>query len=103
MSTPHPPGCTPLTHTPVNTHLLASLLSDHPNPSFTTYLLKGLTQGFKVGYHGNQSPCPAPNLPSALAHPHIIDTYLTATQQDPFLPFPFLTSLSTLWPLSPGK
>ena len=89
---PHPSGCTPLTHTPVNTHLLASLLSDHPNLSFTTYLPKGLTQGFKVGYHGNQSPRPAPNLRSALARPHIINTYLTAECQAGHTAGPFPSS-----------
>ena len=77
----HPPGSSHHAHTPVNTHLLASLLSGHPSHGFTTYLLQGFTQGFEVGYHGNRLPHSAPNLRSALARPHVIDTYLTAECQ----------------------
>ncbi|CAI8020331.1 hypothetical protein GBAR_LOCUS12163, partial [Geodia barretti] len=48
---PMVPHCPiPPTHTPVNSPLLASLLTGHPNSDFTTYLLQGFTWGFK--------PCP---------------------------------------------
>lgn len=76
-----PTGSSPHVHTPVNTHLLACLLTGHPNSGFTTYLLQGLTQGFWVGYHNNHGPLPAPNIRSALACPQVIDTYLAAECQ----------------------
>ena len=69
------------THTPVNSPLLASLLTGHPNSDFTTYLLQGLTRGFKVGCTGPHYPLPSSNLRSALARPQVIDKYLEAECQ----------------------
>ena len=71
----------PLTHTPVNTHLLSSLLSGHPRRDFTSYLLQGLNIGFRVGYDGPHTARPAPNLRSSLARPQVIDSYLEAECQ----------------------
>ena len=76
---PHCP--IPPTHTPVNSPLLASLLTGHPNSDFTTYLLQGFTWGFKVGYSGPHYPRPSSNLRSALARPQVIDKYLEAECQ----------------------
>ena len=71
----------PLTHTPVNTHLLSSLLSGHPRRDFTSYLLQGLNIGFRVGYDGPHRARPASNLRSSLARPKVIDSYLEAECQ----------------------
>ena len=68
-----PTPCTPIHHT-----LLASLLSLHPNPTWVTYLLDGLTHDFRVGYCGGHSARTAPNLRSALARPQVIHQYLAA-------------------------
>ena len=69
-----PSPCTPLHHS-----LLASLLASHPSPAWAIYLLEGLTQGFRIGYWGNNLARTAPNLQSALAH--VIQNYLTAECQ----------------------
>ena len=65
----------------MNSPLLASLLTGHPNSDFTTYLLQGFTWGFKVGYTGPHYPRPSSNLRSALARPQVIDKYLEAECQ----------------------
>ena len=78
---PQPAGLVPHLHTSVNLHLLDSLLTGHPNRDFTTYLIRGLTFGFRVSYQGNHSPRPASNLRSSLARPQVIDSYLEAECQ----------------------
>ena len=70
---------TPSTCTPLDHSLLASLLASHLSPAWVTYLLEGLTQGFKIGYRGNHSAHTAPNLQSALAQ--VIQDYLAAECQ----------------------
>ena len=74
----HALSFTPIPCTPIHHTLLASLLSLHPNPTWVTYLLDGLTRGFRVGYRGGYSARTAPNLRSALARPRVIHQYLAA-------------------------
>lgn len=97
-----PTGSSPHVHTPVNTHLLACLLTGHPNSGFTTYLLQGLTQGsgldtmatmaldqhqtFTQPWHAPRSLIPTLQLNARLV-----------TLRDPFLSLPSQTSWSTLW------
>lgn len=63
-------------HTPVNIALLRELLHSYPNHDFVSNLCFGLTNGFRVGYQGRHLPRNAPNLPSANAHPHVIEENL---------------------------
>ena len=61
---PLPPHCPiPPTHTPVNSPLLASLLTGHPNSDFTTYLL----QGFGIQGWIHRPTLSTPFLQSALS------------------------------------
>lgn len=55
-------------------------LRRHPDEEFGRYILQGIEEGFKVGFnHGacRQNLQPAKrNMPSALAHTSIVDSYL---------------------------
>ena len=54
-------------------------LASHPDRAFTSYVLEGLQNGFRVGYSGGTTLRPAPgNLPSARLHPEVIDAYIAA-------------------------
>ena len=70
-------------------------LQNHPNQQQVHTLLTHLTSGFDIGYHGPHSEVRAPNLPSAYAHPDVIDTYLgeecsAGRMAGPFTDPPFL-------------
>ena len=56
--------------------ILARYLQHHPNRQFVSTLLSHLTHGFDIGYQGPHRHMRAPNLPSASAHPEVIDEYL---------------------------
>ena len=63
-------------HTPVNPHLLADLLRNHPNAHFRLYVSRGFLYGFGIGFSGPRDYRFPPNLPSALSHPEVITEYL---------------------------
>ena len=53
-------------------------LQEHPNQQLTQFFLKGISEGFRVGY-GIQATSPKSskrNLQSALLHPEVIDNYI---------------------------
>lgn len=87
----------PHTHTSVNIAVLGEELIAHPNRDFVSFLLDGLTHGFRIGYSGSRDTLICNNLASAYAQPEIVTDYLakecalghTAGPFDvpPFLPF----------------
>ena len=78
-STPNGPAPTPASstgYTPLRPHHFARLLVKHPSPQFVDTLLRHMTNGFDIGYHGPHYDLRALNLPSAAEHPQVIDDYL---------------------------
>ena len=63
--------------TPINVDRLAQELADHPDQNFVTDLIKGLREGFFIGYTGPERDRISPNLKSANEHPDIVNAYLT--------------------------
>lgn len=64
---------------PMDVEAWSSLLEGHPGLWFRNYVLQGVTEGFRIGYHGEQSRLQAKgnNLVSAEEHPEVVDKYLT--------------------------
>ena len=78
----HPP-LNALIHTPVHVQRLCSLLSHHPDKSFSNYVSQGMSQGFAVGFRSPSAPlarlCSSSNHPSALRNRQFVSTYLQSS------------------------
>lgn len=62
---------------PLQTHRWAELLCTHPDQSFADYILRGLEQGFHVGFkRGGRLQSCKKNMLSALEHPEVVQKYL---------------------------
>jgi len=62
---------------PLQTHRWAELLCTHPDQSFADYILRGLEQGFNVGFkRGGRLQSCKKNMLSALEHPEVVQKYL---------------------------
>ena len=80
----HPPP--PLSHpiqwpncpSPVHAQRLAYLLRFHPDREFTSFVLRGLVEGFHLGYMPQQSRLRSShrNYPSSLANPQVVLQYV---------------------------
>ncbi len=73
-ASPSPPGS-------ITTPLIAPqwqrALAHHPDRAFARYIMKGLTEGFRIGHRRVQPLRSATrNMPSAFQHPEVIDNYL---------------------------
>ena len=55
-------------------------LRDHPDKSYSSYLINGILAGFRVGFQYGRMQCTgaASNMQSARQHPKVIDAYLAA-------------------------
>ena len=63
--------------TPLHVDQFALELKNHPNQPQVSFVLDGLSKGFRVGYNFPRKLKSAPrNKPSAYAHPDIVDAYL---------------------------
>ena len=63
--------------TPLHVDQFALELKNHPNQPQVSFVLGGLSKGFRVGYNFPLKLKSAPrNKPSAYAHPDIVDAYL---------------------------
>ena len=54
------------------------LLSEHPDRAFTGYIVRGIQQGFRIGFHPGQcrlKTSPA-NMPSAEEYPEVVSEYI---------------------------
>ena len=63
---------------PIHVECLTFHLRAHPDREFVSYILQGLTQGFRIGYsyHGARPRPSQGNLPSSLANPAAITAHL---------------------------
>lgn len=68
---------------PVDVEQLVSFLSCHPDRVFSAFILRGMTQGFRIGF--DRSRCQlrsvSMNHPSSLANAAVVDSYI-ATERD---------------------
>ena len=69
-----------LIHTPLIIHSWRKALSLHPNQPLVEFFLKGISQGFRIGFnHLPNGLKPArKNLAGALQHPQVVEEYLSA-------------------------
>ena len=72
------PSCLSTVHTPLQVEVWARLLQTNPDREFTSFLLHGLSQGFRIGFdYGSVSLKPAKsNMASAMDHPDVVAKYL---------------------------
>ena len=64
-------------HTPLNPAAWETALASHPDRAFARYILKGIREGFRIGFNRT---CPLRsahrNMPSARLHPEVVQAYL---------------------------
>ena len=64
-------------HSPLVPAAWALALGDHPDRAFVRYLLRGMTEGFRIGFRHDAPLRSAPrNMMSALQHPEVVQAYL---------------------------
>lgn len=65
-------------NTPLVVAVWRRMLQSHPDTAYRDYLLKGLEQGFRIGFRHRSCSCKraTSNMKSAQEHPDIIDDYL---------------------------
>ena len=62
--------------TPLKADAFASELKYHPDQAFVEQLLKGISEGFEIGYLGPECSRESPNLKSARDNPEVVSAYL---------------------------
>ena len=75
------PECLSRINTPLVVEEWEKLLSHHPDREYGDYLLRGMKEGFQIGFHYANCVCKraGSNKKSASDHPEVVDQYL-ATQ-----------------------
>ena len=66
-------------NSPLTSHLISwqGKLRAHPDTSFSEYILRGLLEGFRIGFSYRSELVSAKgNMPSALEHPGVVEAYL---------------------------
>ena len=65
--------------TPIRISILAQSMAGHPDQEFSRFILRGLSDGFHIGYFSQSHSLRSSltNHPSSLANPQVISTYLT--------------------------
>ena len=63
---------------PMQVEEWAQCLSGHPDQAYVSYLLQGLREGFRIGYHYGSSTCrsASTNMQSATVRPEVISSFL---------------------------
>ena len=76
-----PPSASKI-HTPLNPQCWQNYLATHPNQELVQFFLKGLVQGFRIGFNNsiNSLHSARKNLQSATLHPEVVDQYLKEEQ-----------------------
>ena len=66
-------------NTPLRIAEWQKALPTYPDQEFREYLLKGNTQGFRIGFQHQSKSCSSAtsNKQSALDNPHVVDEYLS--------------------------
>ncbi len=66
--------------TPMRAGEWDKLLSNHPDRSYHSYLVKGLMDGFRIGFSYESSSCTGvgSNMKSAMERPSVIDQFISA-------------------------
>ena len=64
--------------TPLRVAAWREALASHPDQEFASYIVQGITEGFRIGFDYNGHSCQkaSTNLVSAMAHPKVVDDYL---------------------------
>lgn len=71
------PRLAPIT-TPLNIGAWSQCLKYHPDRQFAEYILRGISEGFKLGFNPDSKLRAASrNMPSAEEHPEVISKYIT--------------------------
>ena len=76
--------------TPLQTNQWADLLRRHPDPQFTDWLLRGLREGFRIGFDRQQKLRSATsNMQRTSEHPEVVSAYLQSEGEQQTLLGPF--------------
>ena len=72
------PAAACVVQTPLKLEAWRRLLEDHPDRWFSAFILRGIEQGFRIGYHGEQETLRSrmTNMVSAAEHPLVVAQYL---------------------------
>ena len=90
------PAQASLIHTPLIIHSWRKALSSHPNQPLVEFFLKGISQGFRIGFNHlpNELKPARKNLAGALQHPQVVEEYLSAELLHHRVAGPFTKDLS---------
>ena len=92
------PARTMALNSPLQTTEWKSQLSTFSDPRFYHFILRGLSNGFRIGFNGSQACQPAKrNMRSAYEHPEVVQEYLDREMQFQRM-FPLTTEESTAEP-----
>ena len=77
---PSPTISCPLGPTPIRVDRLARILSSHPDPCFSAFILRGFSKGFHLGFDKScvQLRSAKSNHPSCLALPSVVQDQISA-------------------------
>ena len=66
-------------HIPLRLSSWQQYLQGHPDSEFVTFLLEGISSGFRIGFNYGSHQCRAAkrNMQSAIQNPQVVDQYLT--------------------------
>ena len=78
-STTSPPKDWYTINTPLKIDEWRRQLREHPDPDFVEYILRGITEGFRIGFNYRDHTCESAkrNMKSALDNPQVVREYLT--------------------------
>ena len=64
---------------PLKLEAWQSLLKDHPDGWFAEYIVRGIRDGFRIGFRGDRASLRAgrKNMMSAMDHPEVVESYLS--------------------------
>ena len=65
-------------NTPLRINEWRLQLKEHPDPDFVAYILRGITEGFRIGFNYQDHTCESAkrNMKSALDNPQVVREYL---------------------------
>ena len=65
---------------PMSADMWADQLSQHPDGTYCDYVVRGLREGFRIGFQYGRRSChgASANMPTAMEHPEVVGEYLRA-------------------------
>lgn len=83
-------------HTPLICTAWSQALARHPNQTLVQFLLRGITEGFRIGHRrsiGHDLKSSRKNLEGAIQHPQVVNDYLEKERSLNRVAWPYRNSL----------